>query len=152
MVVRTQIQVVNAREALSDAKHDASVAIHVAPLISPDFGMSQPMYYTACVEQQIQAHVHQHGDEFYYVVSGRGRLYVSTANFDGTTARPTTWDSLEVQTGDVFIIPQRVAHSLQNRGDQPLTLHFMCSPDHMRDIGDGGDRWIVSNPPHYVQN
>ncbi len=63
-------------------------------------------------------HLHEQGDELFYVVSGRG-----TATLGDTTD--------EIGEGDVVFVPRRAAHSIQNLDhDEPLrVVFFMDSPE-----------------------
>lgn len=63
-------------------------------------------------------HLHEQGDELFYVVSGRG-----TATLGDTTD--------EIGEGDVVFVPRRAVHSIQNLDhDEPLrVVFFMDSPE-----------------------
>jgi len=63
-------------------------------------------------------HIHEQGDELFYVVSGRGSA--------------TVGDKTEmIEQGDVVFVPKDVVHSIQNlENDDPLTVvFFMDSPE-----------------------
>lgn len=146
MTPHVEIATINSIEALDNARMDDAVAIPIKPLVSPNLSCEQPVYYCAKVDRQIQAHVHLMGDEIYYVVSGAGELFVSNIQCDDQGIHTLGWTSYPVFTGDVFVIPASVAHSLKNKGAQPLILHFLCNPMHLADDIDGGDRHLVENP------
>jgi quercetin dioxygenase-like cupin family protein len=88
--------------------------------VSPRDGSSGPIL----VEQTFPRggstglHVHDQGDELFYVVSGRGSARL------GATEQP-------IGPGDVIFVPASDAHRIQNLdNDDPLTVvFFMDSPE-----------------------
>ena len=87
---------------------------------SPTTGTLGPIL----VEQTFQRgyttnlHIHEQGDELFYVVSGRGTATLG----DKTEA---------IEPGDVILVPQSAVHRIENlNNDEPLrVVYFMDSPE-----------------------
>src|ERR1051325_2446378 len=60
-------------------------------------------------------HHHLLTEEIYYILRGRGRMTV------GSEAR-------EVEAGDVVFLPPRHTHTLENTGEEPMTILLVCGP------------------------
>jgi len=60
-------------------------------------------------------HHHLGTEEVYYILQGKGRMTV------GTEVR-------ELGAGDAVFIPLRMAHTLENTGDEPMRLLLVCGP------------------------
>jgi mannose-6-phosphate isomerase-like protein (cupin superfamily) len=60
-------------------------------------------------------HHHLETEEVYYILQGRGRMTV------GSEVR-------DVSAGDAVFIPLKMAHTLENTGDEPIRLLLVCGP------------------------
>jgi mannose-6-phosphate isomerase-like protein (cupin superfamily) len=120
------IDVTNWREALGNAKADATVGIRIAPLTQ---NASFSMYVTELPpNKKITAHYHQEGIEIYSILSGSGVLYTALVNCQN---EPTCIQEKPVNAGDFFNIAPGVIHQLANPGQEPLILVFGCSDTHL---------------------
>ncbi len=62
-------------------------------------------------------HYHLETEEVYYILRGAGRMTV------GDEVR-------EVSAGDAVFIPRNHAHTLENTGQEPMTILLVCGPAH----------------------
>jgi mannose-6-phosphate isomerase-like protein (cupin superfamily) len=60
-------------------------------------------------------HHHTETEEVYYILHGTGRMTV------GDEVR-------DVSTGDAVFIPRGHTHSLENTGQEPMTILLVCGP------------------------
>jgi mannose-6-phosphate isomerase-like protein (cupin superfamily) len=60
-------------------------------------------------------HHHLETEEVYYILQGQGRMTV------GSEVR-------DVAAGDAVFIPLKMAHTLENTGDEPIRLLLVCGP------------------------
>ena len=60
----------------------------------------------------IGVHCHDHGEEYYYVVSGKGTMILDNERF-------------EVEHGDLTAVLQGGSHGLQNNTDEDLNIIVM---------------------------
>lgn len=130
-------------EALAKAPLDKKVGIRHAVLAEG----KRWAYHVAEVKNIVAPHVHMHGGETYYILSGKGIMHTGLVNA-GNGGVNAVWDknlTLKVNAGDSFLIPPGYAHSLENTGDGPLLIAFRCPDSYLTD----GDRIIVKNPPVY---
>ena len=65
--------------------------------------------------QHTVPHWHEHLEEIYYIVRGRGQMTVGA-------------EVCDVGAGDAILIPLRAVHCLQNTGDDELWLLCPVSP------------------------
>ena len=63
----------------------------------------------------VTPHHHREIEEIYYVVSGRGLMTVGD-------------ETREVEAGDAVYVPRGHWHTLENTGNQPITLLVACGP------------------------
>ncbi|MFH1786542.1 MAG: cupin domain-containing protein [archaeon] len=134
------MEIRNIDEVLREALEDPAVAIKHGIVIK-----GQTMgYHVAEIGKQVQAHVHFNGDEFYHVLSGEGEMNIGEVK-KGMKVIRTNWEApVKVKENDVFIVPERYAHSLVNKGKERLVIAFVCPASHLEDMGD---RYILNNPP-----
>ena len=65
--------------------------------------------------QTTEEHYHIHSEEIYYILRGKGRMWLEN-------------DSRDVQTGDGIAIPPGKRHKIENTGKVPLVLLCCCTP------------------------
>lgn len=65
--------------------------------------------------QSTLRHRHRESEELYYVVQGRGRMFLGDEDFS-------------IEPGDTVLIPPGTPHSVAAIGDGPLSLLCCCSP------------------------
>ncbi|HAE38618.1 MAG TPA: YaiI/YqxD family protein, partial [Candidatus Riflebacteria bacterium] len=87
--------------------------------------------HVAEISDRVTCHVHEDGYEVYEIVSGSGTLYSGPSAKSSTGARLLSRHSLQVTSGDVFIVPEGYAHQLVKRGDAPLVIIFACPDSHL---------------------
>jgi mannose-6-phosphate isomerase-like protein (cupin superfamily) len=80
------------------------------------------------VGAKVGRHYHAETEEIYYILQGTGRMTV------GDEVRT-------VEAGDAVFIPRHHAHTLENTGQEPMTILLVCGPaysyaDHRTDGGD----------------
>ncbi|MEW6708848.1 MAG: hypothetical protein AB1403_03415 [Candidatus Riflebacteria bacterium] len=122
------------RLALQRAVPDREAHIRHARLNdSHDCGM-----HVSEIFDRVACHVHFSGDEVYEIICGYGVIYSGPVRVEGDQAEVRPVDSMEVFPGDVFKIPQGVAHQLVRKGEEPLIIIFACHDNHM-----GPDRRIL---------
>lgn len=66
---------------------------------------------------KVGRHHHLLTEEIYYILHGAGQMTV------GDEVR-------EVKTGDAVFIPRGNAHTLENTGQEPMTILLVCGPAH----------------------
>ncbi len=82
----------------------------------------------------LSAHYHNFGSEIYHVLSGEGVIENGTI-IDGQVH----WQhSVQVKTGDVFEVKEKVVHQLKNLNSSVLRLAFIAPGNHM-----GSDRHFL---------
>lgn len=126
---------------------DTAVNIRIASLNIEKDGLS---FFAARIAAgtRVNAHVHRHGDEPYYIVEGEGEMSMGPVSFDGDSPVQTDWQPVARATsGSILTVPEGYAHSLENTGEQPLVILFGCLPTHLQAYDQGGDRYMVENPP-----
>jgi mannose-6-phosphate isomerase-like protein (cupin superfamily) len=62
-------------------------------------------------------HHHLETEEIYYILCGAGRMTVGD-------------ETREVEAGDAVFIPRGQAHTLENTGQEPMTILLVCGPAH----------------------
>lgn len=131
----SKLMIKNLFESVSDGEKDSAVGISLAHLAGTgDFSLY-------CTEMEpgkrVGAHYHEHGMEFYQIVSGNGNIYVGNP----AGARTVSWDSpIAIKAGDFFMIEEKQVHQLENSGDEKLVVVFGCANSHIttdRVIVDG---------------
>src|SRR5205085_2376033 len=65
-------------------------------------------------------HFHVETEEIYYILRGTGRMTV------GAEVR-------DVVAGDAIFIPRRHMHTLENTGQEPMTILLVCGPAYTYD-------------------
>ena len=65
--------------------------------------------------QITEEHYHPNSEEIYYILWGRGRMWLEN-------------DSRDVKAGDGIAIPPGKRHKIENTGDVPLVLLCCCAP------------------------
>jgi mannose-6-phosphate isomerase-like protein (cupin superfamily) len=63
----------------------------------------------------VTPHHHREMEEIYYIVSGSGLMTVGD-------------ETREVEAGDAVYVPRGHRHTLENTGNQPITLLVACGP------------------------
>jgi mannose-6-phosphate isomerase-like protein (cupin superfamily) len=63
----------------------------------------------------VTPHHHREIEEIYYIVSGNGLMTVGD-------------ETREVEAGDAVYVPRGQRHTLENTGNQPITLLVACGP------------------------
>jgi mannose-6-phosphate isomerase-like protein (cupin superfamily) len=71
-------------------------------------------------------HHHLLTEEVYYILRGRGRMTVGS-------------DVREVEAGDAVFIPRGFTHTLENTGEEPMTLLLVCGPAYSYEDHHAGD-------------
>jgi mannose-6-phosphate isomerase-like protein (cupin superfamily) len=109
---KTPVVVVNTVPTATKIAHEGVGRIHVAQLLGPD-DFETGMMFVEHVEVPAGTSigVHEHGDdeEFYFILSGSGRMVV-----DGQTYR--------VSAGDLVFNRRGGSHGLLNDSQEPITL------------------------------
>ena len=77
------------------------------------------------VGARVGRHHHLETEEVYYVLKGRGSMTVGA-------------ETREVSAGDAVFIPRGHAHTLDNTGDEPMTILLVCGPAHSFDDHHAG--------------
>jgi len=70
---------------------------------------------TIPAHSQTQRHYHQHSEEIYFVVQGKGEMFLHNETF-------------LIQSGDSIVIPTGQHHSLNNPYDKDLIVLCCCAP------------------------
>jgi mannose-6-phosphate isomerase-like protein (cupin superfamily) len=65
--------------------------------------------------QTTQEHFHRQTEELYYVLSGRGVMFLNG-------------EERTIEAGDTVLIPPLARHCVTNRGNEPLVFLCCCSP------------------------
>lgn len=127
------------QKSLSEATPDPVVSIRHGEIPG-----GEPSYrkHVAAIPQQVGCHYHAIGDEDYAVVEGQGILFFGQVT-DGTV-EPNEWKSIEVSTGDSFVIPEGYAHQLRKTGPEALTILFGCPDSH---LDNDKDRYLLPDAP-----
>jgi len=129
------------REPLARAVPDEKVGIRHKPIS----GDSAYRTHVAAIPIQVGCHYHSRGKEDYAVVEGQGILFFAQVK-DGRVALES-WRSIEVRTGDSFVIPEGYAHQLRRTEDGDLTILFACPDSH---LDDSADRFMLPDAPSEV--
>ena len=96
---------------------DKGGEIHI--LISPKTVGSQQLIMgtaTVPVGTTVKAHVHDYGEECFYVLSGCGQLYLESIG------------TIDFQQGSAVRIPQGIIHSIKNTGEEDILVVFATAP------------------------
>lgn len=131
---------------LADALLDEKVGIRHAVLGTG----TRWSYHVAEVQSVVAPHVHMHGGEVYYVISGVGVMHTGKVK-DERGKYTADWERgrrLTVTTGDAFLIPPKHAHSLENTGSTPIVIAFRCPDNHLTNE----DRYLIENRPMYKRH
>lgn len=72
-------------------------------------------FATVDVGKRSPDHHHQHTEEIYHILEGKGRMYLSG-------------ESVDVSAGDTVFIPVNTKHSLENTGSSVLRFIVITSP------------------------
>lgn len=80
-------------------------------------------------------HLHEHNDECYIVVDGRGKVNVGG-------------HMKEVTAGDLVFIPENTAHQIQNDNKDPLRFFCMCAPSWTYDCYTPVEKMPTVADPH----
>ena len=89
----------------------------------------------------VGAHVHKHGEELFYILSGQLDLLA----FEPTTRTWGDWHQWESSTGQTFIrggpgallfVPAGCPHAFANSGSEPATMLFQAAPSGHEDYFD----------------
>jgi mannose-6-phosphate isomerase-like protein (cupin superfamily) len=72
-------------------------------------------------------HHHLLTEEIYYILRGEGRMTV------GAEVR-------EVEAGDAVFIPREQEHTLENTGEEPMTILLVCGPAYSYEDHHAGER------------
>lgn len=128
------------RSSLANAQADLSVGILHAALS----GDTNYRLHVASIPSQVGCHFHAVGNEDYAIVSGCGTLHWGKASKTNDQYRVEWERSIEVKTGDSFVIPAGYAHQLRKRGEENLVILFGCPDSHLR---DDQDRMLLPDAP-----
>jgi len=96
---------------------DKGGVIHV--LVSPKTVDSRHLILgtaTVPVGVTIKTHVHDYGEECFYVLRGHGRVHLECG------------ESVEFHPGAAVRIPQGVTHSIENTSDEEILVVFATAP------------------------
>jgi len=96
---------------------DKGGVIHV--LVSPKTVGSRNLILgtaTVPVGVTIKTHVHDYGEESFYVLHGHGKVHLENA------------ESVEFHPGSAVRIPQGVTHSIENTSDEEVLVVFATAP------------------------
>lgn len=96
---------------------DKGGVIHV--LVSPKTVGSRNLILgtaTVPVGVTIKTHVHDYGEETFYVLHGHGQVHLENA------------ESVKFHPGSAVRIPQGVEHSIENMGDEEILVVFATAP------------------------
>lgn len=74
----------------------------------------------------VEKHYHLETEEIYYILHGKGCMTIAD-------------ETRNVQTGDAIFIPRGCAHTLENTGDEAMTLLLVCGAAHTFDDHFAGD-------------
>ena len=69
------------------------------------------------VGAKVGRHHHKETEEVYYILQGTGRMTVGE-------------ETRDVGPGDAVFIPRHHAHTLENTGQEPMTILLVCGPAH----------------------
>jgi mannose-6-phosphate isomerase-like protein (cupin superfamily) len=132
------LKVRNLTKVLQEARLDPDVNIKIASL-----GGDEKMMMGVTELQpgaKINAHVHAHDAEIYYILRGEGEMYIGTQN-----ELRVSWNNpVKVKEGDVFTIDAGVVHQLKNASkERSLILMFSTPWSHLK-----GDRVITEDYDH----
>jgi mannose-6-phosphate isomerase-like protein (cupin superfamily) len=117
------------------------------PLLNGIVVKASPKSETAgsiLVEQTFQKggttnlHIHDQGDELFYIISGNG-----TATLGDQTVM--------IGPGDVIFVPKGAVHRIENLGnDEPLTVVFFMDSPELVDQFRGIHERVTSQPDHPI--
>ncbi|WP_075180632.1 cupin domain-containing protein [Pantoea sp. 1.19] len=111
---------------IANAGHDSSVGIRIAPLVP---GRQLSSFGTRLeAGKRVGCHAHAHGDEWYIVLAGEGRIWLADVGPDGQLTNKRSHD---LQAGDTFPIAEHTAHQLV--ATTQLDFIFLCPPSHLQD-------------------
>jgi len=129
----------NIYTSLSNAVPDPAVGISLAHLM----GDENFSYYVTQIppQSQLTAHFHQHGNELYQVIEGKGVIWITDAKTKNLAHQNTRYD---IGTGDTFLVPEMTIHQLSNPGPKPLIMMFGCPQSHIT-----SDRQLTENFNHF---
>ncbi len=128
----------NIFEKLNEAEIDPKVKIIRIKL----FESTGFEYHAAEIAEKVQSHVHFKGDEIYHIIQGHGKMLQGKVNKKGKEYLTEWEEPFEVKEGDVFRIPAGHAHCLENTGDSPMVIVFVCPRGLLEN-----DRIVVNNAP-----
>ena len=122
------------KQALQRAVPDREAHIRHARLNdSSDWGL-----HVSEIFDRVACHVHFSGTEVYEIICGDGIIYSGPVkNTEGKCEVEQPVATI-VGPGDVFQIPEGVAHQLVRKSEEPLIIIFACPDSHL-----GPDRLIL---------
>jgi mannose-6-phosphate isomerase-like protein (cupin superfamily) len=114
----------------NDRPMDETAGIRIATVLDDPINA----YYITDIApgRSVNPHFHCQGDEVYIILGGNGVIHIWDVE------EPSSVESQAIGNGSVFRIPPKIAHQLENNGEEPLILLFACAPDHL-----GSDRFAV---------
>lgn len=68
------------------------------------------------VNEEVAEHVHDYGEECFFVTQGKGRLYLETG------------EEIDFEKGSAVRVPQGVRHRVKNMGEEELIVVFATAP------------------------
>ncbi|MGX9708480.1 cupin domain-containing protein [Laceyella tengchongensis] len=71
---------------------------------------------TVPVGTTVKKHVHDYGEECFYVLQGKGVLYLEGV------------EGIEFSAGEALIVPKGVPHSIENTGKEQIKVVFATAP------------------------
>lgn len=91
----------------------------IKPLISnKDISMNQEFALGVFRPKQgLYFHKHPNSEEIYYVISGRGIVFIGSEK-----------EEVKISEGDVLYIPANTPHGVTNTGRKQLVIAFFVSP------------------------
>ena len=134
-----RLDIENLHERLRQADVDPVAGIRLESLGTATINGDLVEYSVAEIHEEVAPHVHRGGDETYFVVAGRGEMFVGPAK---SIDSPPDWsEPVDVGPGDTFVIPAEHAHCLRNAGQEPLLIVFFGAPANLTT-----DRTLVPGP------
>lgn len=122
----SNLMIKNLFKMVKKGEKDKAVGISLAHLAGTD---NFSLYCTEIEPgKHLAAHYHEHGMEFYQIISGEGNINVGEPE-GGTGIK---WNSpATVKKGDFFMIEEKKVHQLKNSGNEKLVVVFGCAKSHI---------------------
>ena len=132
----------NVLQELETRDLDPNVGIAIKPVeVGTDIGL-----YVARIDpgKKVRPHYHPKVNEIYEIFRGEGVMHTASVVGEMDGKYYATWEGKEqVKEGKSFNIEEGVGHCLENTGNKPLILKFICPPSHLTDK----NRYFIENMP-----